>query len=133
MNPLRTTALVCAVVVGCALAAAIRVEAFSTGITGVVKNLTCPGPCITPNPIPRYIGNDLTVAVRTYPELQLVARLFPTDGRFALELPPGFYRVRAFVGNGKLPSCWKESAKYVRVNAGEVPHVRLEVKNTCVD
>ena len=103
----------------------------ATGIKGVVLNATCYGPCrYPPKPLPPYIGPGLTVTVRSLPDHQLVAKLHPDDGHFAVKEPPGSYRVRARVGND--PSCWRGEIKRVQVLAGEVARVRLHVTNACV-
>jgi hypothetical protein len=103
----------------------------ATGIKGVVLNATCYGPCrYPPEPLPPYTGSGLVVTVRSLPDYQLVAKLYPKDGRFAVKVPPGSYRVRARVG--EVPSCWQGEAKTVKVLSGKLSRVRLHVTNTCV-
>ena len=102
----------------------------ATGIKGVVLNATCYGPCrYPPEPLPPYTGPGLTVSIRTV-DGDLVARLHPKEGRFAVAEPPGTYRVRARVGTQ--PSCWRGEVKTVKVSAGAMTRVRLRVTNACV-
>ena len=133
MKPRPTTGVVFALLAGCAMAAAVGAETVASGISGAVLNATCPGPCsIPPPPLPRYEGDGLTVVIRTLPERELVARLFPTDGSFGIEVPPGLYRVRAFIGDPRKPNCWEGSTRRVTVEDGAVTRVRLRVRNVCV-
>jgi hypothetical protein len=106
----------------------------SGGISGEVRNTTCPGPCQTPPPpTPLYTGDGLVVKIRDRSTHELYAVLHPKDGTFAIDAPPGRYHVRAlihFKGQGH-ESCWSGSAK----NVGIVDHgafVRLTVHNDCV-
>lgn len=103
----------------------------TTGIRGVVLDATCYGPCrYPPQPLSPYTGPGLTVAVRSLPDSQLVAKLHPTHGYFAVKLAPGWYRLKARVGPE--PSCWRGEAKKVEVPSGELVRVRLRVANACV-
>ncbi len=112
-----------------ALPAAVAGEA--TGIRGVVLDATCYGPCrYPPQPLSPYAGPGLTVAVRSLPDNQLVAKLHPTDGRFAIKLAPGWYRLKARVGQE--PSCWRGEARKAQVVSGELTRVRLRVANECI-
>ena len=57
---------------------------------------TCYGPCRYPRPpLPPYTGPGLTVAVRSLPDNELLTRLHPEEGRFAIRLAPGWYRLKA--------------------------------------
>jgi len=108
-------------------------ETCGPGIRGVVLNKTCPGPCAEPPPPwPPYEGEDLTVRVRSLPEGRLVASLRPTDGSFGVDLPPGNYRVRAFVGRRGDGVCWKGDVKRVVVTDAASPEIELNVQNVCV-
>jgi hypothetical protein len=103
----------------------------ATGIKGVVLDATCYGPCrYPPKPLPPYTGSGLIVTIRSLPDHELVAKLHPDNGHFAVKEPRGSYRVRARVGND--PSCWRGEIKRVQVLAGEVARVRLHVTNACV-
>src|SRR4051794_39670806 len=103
----------------------------ATGIKGVVLDATCYGPCrYPPERLPPYTGAGLTVTVRSLPDYQLVAKLHPKDGHFAVKVPPGAYRVRAGVDGQS--SCWRGEVKTVRVSPGEVARVRLHVTNECI-
>ncbi|HEY2774347.1 MAG TPA: hypothetical protein VGK20_09900 [Candidatus Binatia bacterium] len=119
-----------AVLVLCAVAGA---DIATTGISGVVVNTTCAGPCaVPPPPPPLFTGDGLTVVIRSLPDHALVARLHPTDGHFGIETPPGLYKVRAFVGDPRMPTCWAGSRRRVLVEDGAVSHVRLKVANLCI-
>ena len=61
-----------------------------------------------------------------------MATRHPKDGRFRVRLASGRYRVHAFVGDPRKPSCWQGEAKRVRVFEGEFTRVRLHVQNVCV-
>jgi hypothetical protein len=104
----------------------------ATGIRGVVLDATCYGPCrYPPEPLSPYTGPGLTVAVRSLPDNRLVMRLHPKDGRFAVRVAPGSYRLKARVRQGH-PPCWQGEAKQVKVLSGQVSRVRLRVANTCI-
>lgn len=125
------------VVVGAMLASLVAASAVRagnlTGIKVVVLNATCPGPCaVPPKPWPRYEGDGLTVLVKHLPDKQVVARFFPTDGVVAFTVPPGRYRVKAWVGDRKTETCWVGSSRKALVVDGEVTKKRLKVTNTCV-
>jgi hypothetical protein len=112
-----------------ALPAAVAGEA--TGIRGVVLDATCYGPCrYPPQPLSPYTGPGLTVAVRSLADNELVAMLRSKDGRFAIRLGPGWYRLKARVGQE--PSCWRGEARKAQVLSGEVARVRLRVANECI-
>jgi hypothetical protein len=105
----------------------------SSGISGVVRNTTCPGPCRQPPPPPPlYTGDGLVVKIRNRETHQLLAVLHPKDGRFSVEAGPGSYHVHAFIhSDGGGPSCWHGSSR----NVGIVDHsarVRLTVENRCI-
>ena len=101
------------------------------GIRGVVLDATCYGPCrYPPQPLSPYAGPGLAVVVRSLPDTELVARLHPTDGRFAVKLAPGWYRLKARVGQDR--SCWRGEARKVQVLSGELARVRLRVANECI-
>jgi hypothetical protein len=126
---------VAALLVGLGIGAATTVRAGDpvTGISVVVLNATCPGPCsVPPKPWPRYEGDGLTVVVRSLPDRKLVAKFFPTDGTVAFAVPPGLYRVKAWIGDRKTETCWVGSSRKVLVVEGEVTKKRLKVVNVCV-
>jgi hypothetical protein len=103
----------------------------ATGIRGVVLDATCYGPCrYPPRPLSPYTGTGLTVAVRSLPDNQLVTRLHPTDGHFAVKLAPGSYRLKARVEQN--PSCWRGEVKKAQVLSGQLARVRLRVANECI-
>lgn len=103
----------------------------ATGIRGVVLDATCYGPCrYPPPPLSPYTGSGLTVAVRSLSDNELVAVLHPKDGRFAIRLVPGWYRLKARVGQE--PSCWRGEARRAQVLSGQVTRVRLRVANECI-
>jgi hypothetical protein len=103
----------------------------ATGIRGVVLDATCYGPCrYPPPPLSPYTGPELTVAVRSLPDNELVGRLHPKEGRFAIRLAPGWYRLKARVG--KEPSCWRGETRKAQVLPGELTRVRLRVANECI-
>jgi hypothetical protein len=96
-------------------------------LTGAIRNLTCPGPCLRrPNP-PLYTGAGLTVKAHRVRDGRLVAVRRPSDGRFGMRVRRGRYRVSADVAG----LCWQGSHRRVRVRHREV-HVRLTVRNTCI-
>jgi hypothetical protein len=117
-------------------AVALPVQATAQGsgtgtIKGVVYDTTCYGPCRYPPPPPRlYTRDNLVVTIRSLPDRELVAKLYPTDGRFQIEVAPGLYRVRAFIRNGG--SCWEGEAKKVQVVEDQTTWVRLHVYNACI-
>jgi hypothetical protein len=115
-------------------AAALPVQAAAQGtgtIKGVVYDTTCYGPCRYPPPPPQpYTHDNLVVTIRSLPDRELVATLYPKDGRFRIDLPSGPYRVRALIRNGG--DCWKGEAKDVKVVEGQTTWVRLHVYNACV-
>jgi hypothetical protein len=103
----------------------------ATGIRGVVLDATCYGPCRYPPPqLPPYTGPGLMVMVRHLPDSHLVAKLHPDGGYFAVTLAPGWYRLKARVGQE--PSCWWGEARKVEVVSGQLARVRLRVANTCI-
>jgi hypothetical protein len=117
-------------------AATLPVQAAAQGsgtgtITGAVYDTTCYGPCRYPPPPPRlYTHDNLVVTIRSLPDRRLVAVLRPKEGRFRVAVPPGAYRVRAFVRDGGY--CWEGEAKDLKVVAGQTTWVRLRVYNSCV-
>jgi hypothetical protein len=116
-------------------AAALPVQAAQgsgTGtLKGVVYDTTCYGPCRYPPPPPQlYTRDDLVVTIRSLPDRELVAKLYPKDGRFRIELPSGPYRVRALIRNGG--DCWQGEAKDVKVVEDQTTWVRLHVYNACI-
>jgi hypothetical protein len=106
----------------------------SSGIAGVVRNTTCPGPCLSsPPPPPLYTGDGLIVKIRDRGSDHVVARLHPADGHFSAAVGPGSYHVRAlirFKGQGS-SNCWKGSARNVGI-VDQGARVRLTVHNDCV-
>jgi hypothetical protein len=97
----------------------------------VVLDATCYGPCrYPPPPLSPYTGPGLTVTVRSLPDDQLVARLHPKEGRFAIRLAPGWYRLKARVAQES--SCWRGEARKAQVLPGELTRVRLRVANECI-
>jgi hypothetical protein len=124
------------VLIALLLAAALPVQSAAQGsgtgtIKGVVYDATCYGPCRYPPPPPRlYTHDNLVVTIRSLPDRELVAKLYPTDGRFQIEVAPGPYRVRAFIRNGG--SCWEGEAKKVQVVEDQTTRVRLHVYNACI-
>lgn len=104
-------------------------------IKGVVRNVTCAGPCrVPPPPAPLYTGPGLTVTVKRLPSHDVVATLHPKDGRFAVEVGPGLYRVLARVEQpspSTQPSCWQGSRRKVGL-VDQGARVRLTVRNRCV-
>jgi hypothetical protein len=128
--------LTLAIVAGCLTFAADApaVLAAAGGISGVVRNTTCPGPCqVPPAPAPRYTGDGLVVKVRDRATHEVVARLHPKDGRFSVPVGPGSYHVRALIRfTGQGPSnCWSGSARNVGIVDKGV-RVRLTVHNDCI-
>jgi hypothetical protein len=116
-----------------AIAGVVRADTTASGISGVVLNATCPGPCsVPPKPLPPYQGDNLVVTIKKLPERILVARLRPTDGTFGIELDPGLYRVRARIKEQAQFSCWEGSHRKVEVFEGMISRVRLRVTNICV-
>jgi hypothetical protein len=117
-------------------AAALPVQAAAQGsgtgtIQGVVYDTTCYGPCRYPPPPPRLYANDnLVVMIRSLPDGELVAKLYPTDGRFQIDVAPGLYRVRAKIRDGGY--CWEGEAKKVQVVEDQTTRVRLHVYNACI-
>ena len=117
-------------------AAALPVQAAAQGsgtgtLKGVVYDATCYGPCQYPPPPPRLYANDnLVVTIRSLPDRELVAKLYPTDGRFQIEVAPGLYRVRARIRDGGY--CWEGEAKKVQVVEDQTTRVRLHVYNACI-
>jgi hypothetical protein len=129
MGRTRTTALTLGALALLAIPASVGAGQAS-GIRGVVLNVTCYGPCrYPPPPPPRYTGSDLVVAIRSIPDNRPVARFHPTDGRFAVQVAPGSYRVRVEVGHGN--PCWRGEVRKVKVGSG-FRRVRLRVANACV-
>jgi hypothetical protein len=100
----------------------------ASGIAGQVFDATCYGPCVEGAPPRTWQGEGLTVTVRRLPDGELVARATPEDGRFRFDLPPGAYAVAARV-EGRY---WEPDRKRVRVDPGEVEHVRLVVRNNAI-
>lgn len=104
-------------------------------ISGAVRNMTCPGPCNKPPPpAPLYTGPGLTVTVRDLSTHQIVATLHPKDGRFAVHVGPGLYRVHAKISQpspSAQPSCWQGSHRKVGI-VDQGVHVRLTVRNLCI-
>ena len=126
------------IVVG-ALGAAVPAFAGDTsppppGISGVVRNTTCPGPCqYPPPPAPLYTGDGLVVKIRDLSTHELFARLHPKDGRFGVDAPAGSYHVHAYVhfkDQGQY-NCWRGSAKNVDIVDQRV-RVELTVYNACI-
>jgi hypothetical protein len=117
-------------------AAAVPVQAAAQGsgtgtIKGVVYDTTCYGPCRYPPPPPRlYTRDNLVVRILKLPDRQLVATLYPKDGRFQIRVAPGPYRVRALIRNGG--SCWEGEAKDVKVVEDQTTWVPLHVHNACI-
>jgi hypothetical protein len=107
-------------------------QASGTGtIKGVVYDSTCYGPCQYPPPPPQPdTGDNLVVTIRSLPDRELVAKLYPKDGGFRIELPPGPYRVRALIRDGGY--CWEGEAKDVKVVEDQITWVRLHVYNACI-
>ena len=105
----------------------------SSGISGVVRNTTCVGPCREPSGrAPLYTGDGLVVKIRNRGTHQLLAVLHPTDGRFAVDAGPGAYHVHAFVrAAAGGPDCWQGSARNVGI-VDRGARVRLTVHNGCV-
>jgi hypothetical protein len=68
------------------------------------------------------------VVVRRLPNLKVVARRAPTDGKFAVRLAPGRYRVHGFV----VQQCWRGTTLKVVVEAGSFTSVSIPVHNDCV-
>jgi hypothetical protein len=118
------------------LAAVLPVQGLANGagtgaIKGAVYDSTCYGPCRYPPPPPRlYTRDNLVVSVRSLPDRELVAKLYPKDGRFRVAVAPGAYRVRAFIRDGG--SCWKGEAKDVKVAEDQTTWVGLHVYNACI-
>jgi len=130
---MRTAAVAVFALVLAAAAAEVRAGQAPGELHGKVFNATCPGPCQDPPPpLPLYQGEGLTVVIRRLPERELVARLFPKDGTFAIAVAPGLYRVRAFVGPRIRNGCWEGSIRRKLVEEGLVTKVRLKVINICV-
>jgi hypothetical protein len=103
----------------------------ASGIKGVVVDATCYGPCrYPPPPLSPYTGPGLTVAVRSLPDNELLTRLHPEEGRFAIRLAPGWYRLKARVGQE--PSCWRGGTRKAQVYPGEISRARLRVANECI-
>jgi hypothetical protein len=124
-------ALVLAACSACAVLAPASGAGGGTGIRGVVLNATCYGPCRYPPPPPSpYTGTGLGVKVRSLPTNELVARLHPADGRFAVKLSPGWYRLKARVDQA--PPCWRGEARRAQVADGQLTRVRLRVANECI-
>jgi hypothetical protein len=129
-------AVLIAVVVGCLAFAspALGWAPASGGISGVVRNTTCPGPCqVPPAPAPLYTGDGLVVKIRDRGTHEVIARLHPKDGRFTAQVGPGSYHVRAlirFEGQGE-SNCWSGSARNVGIVDRGV-RVRLTVHNDCI-
>ena len=99
-----------------------------SGISGVVRNTTCPGPCRHPAPpAPLYTGAGLTVRVRNLSTHELVGVEHPIDGRFHFDVGPGLFRVRARVDG----ECWQGSSRKAGIVDSGV-RVRLTVRNGCV-
>jgi hypothetical protein len=129
-------ALIVAVTLG-ALGAAIPAFAGSTpppGISGVVRNTTCPGPCQDPAPpAPLYTGAGLVVRIRDRSTHELFATLRPKDGRFGVDAPPGSYHLHAYIHSkdqGQY-NCWSGSTKNVGI-VDQGVRVRLTVHNDCI-
>ena len=75
-----------------------------------------------------YAGSDAHVVVRRLSNDHVVARLAPTDGKFAVRLAPGRYRVHGFVAQ----QCWQGTTVKVVVEAGAFTSVGIPVHNDCV-
>ena len=122
-------------IAACAVAATPAGAAFtpSSGIDGVVRNTTCPGPCVDPPPpAPLYTGDGLIVKIRDRATHDVVARLHPKDGRFHADVGPGSYHVRALIRAGGSPSqCWSGSSRNVGI-VDRGARVRLTVHNDCI-
>jgi len=115
------------------VASVVHAGTTASGISGVVLNATCPGPCSTPpKPLPVYEGDNLVVIIKKLPERTLVARLFPKDGHFGIEVAPGLYRVKARIRERGDFTCWEGSRRKVEVFDGMVTNTRLRVTNICV-
>jgi hypothetical protein len=68
------------------------------------------------------------VVVRRLSNGDVVARRAPTDGKFAVRLAPGHYRVHGFVAQ----SCWQGATQNVVVHANDFTSVSIPVHNACV-
>jgi hypothetical protein len=106
----------------------------SSGISGEVRNTTCPGPCQDPPPpAPLYTGDGLVVKIRDRATHELFAVLHPKDGTFKVAAGPGAYHVRAYIHfkGDHHHSCWSGS----HTNVGIVDRgafVSLTVHNDCI-
>jgi hypothetical protein len=75
-----------------------------------------------------YTGADAHVVVRRVSNGKVVARRAPTDGKFAVRLGRGRYRVHGFVSQ----PCWQGTTQTVSVHRSAFTTVELAVRNTCV-
>jgi hypothetical protein len=126
--------LVIALTAALSIAASASATTPSPEISGVVRNTTCPGPCVSrrTHPAPLYTGDGLIVKIRNRMTHQVIARLQPTDGTFAVDAGPGAYHVRALIREPQeSPDCWRGSAKNVGI-VDQAAWVRLTVRNRCI-
>jgi hypothetical protein len=85
----------------------------------------CAGCTSQPQP---YAGAGGHVVVRRVSSGEVVARRAPTDGKFAIRLAPGHYRVHGFVAQ----PCWHGDTQNVVVHADAFTTVSIPVQNACV-
>lgn len=101
------------------------------GIGGRMFDVSCYGPCVPDQESRPYYGHNVNVIIRTLPERELVAILVPRKSYFGpLAVAPGLYRVRARFPRDEY--CWQGSRRRVKVDPGEIAHVRLHVQNACI-
>jgi hypothetical protein len=122
------------------------------GVTGVVLNSTCAGPCAEPPPPEPVYTGAVTVTVTRVSDGELVASQAISDGHFRMRLKKGSYDVSSVPPNPPtceptpqtvcplagsqsaaiVRPCLQGETKRVQVRRHKFAHVELHVSNVCV-
>jgi hypothetical protein len=104
----------------------------STGIKGRVVDLSCPGPCY-PDDTGHPFAGPGEIVVKRVSNREVVRRTTVDAGAFRVGVRAGSYSVRVipYPDEPGRP-CWDGDKQRVRVEAGELARIRLEVRNSCL-
>jgi hypothetical protein len=126
-----------------------------SGVTGVVRDATCPGACAEPPPPEPVYTGAVTIEVRRAADGMLVKSQAISNGQFRLRVKPGTYDVASVppaptpqpqpcppeqlcpLSGGAQPAaivapCMTGETQRVDVRKRRFTYVELHVRNTCI-